>query len=91
MCVVNPNTSSADAKNPSNVENNLAHSIQAVSLENHVFQLNLNEVKQILEHENIKDRYVVSVSIAGPFRMGKSFLLNFFLKYLYAQVRNNLI
>lgn len=62
------------------------HAYNLISLENHIFQLHLGEFKRILENENIKDRYVVVVSIAGAFRKGKSFLMNFFLKYLYAQV-----
>lgn len=62
------------------------HAVNLVSLENHVFELHLEEFKHILENESIKDRYVVIVSIAGAFRKGKSFLMNFFLKYLYAQV-----
>lgn len=60
--------------------------IQIVVPVNHAFQLQTNELKPILENENIKDRQVVVVSIAGALRQGKSFLLNFFLKYLYAQV-----
>lgn len=62
--------------------------IQIVTPVNNTFQLELNELKHILEADEIKDRHVVVVSIAGAFRKGKSFLLNFFLKYLYAQVRS---
>lgn len=61
--------------------------IQIVTPINNTFLLELNELKHILEANHIKDRHVVVVSIAGAFRKGKSFLLNFFLKYLYAQVR----
>lgn len=60
--------------------------IQIVVPVNHVFQLQTEQMKPILENENIKNRKVVVVSIAGAFRQGKSFLLNFFLKYLHAQV-----
>lgn len=60
--------------------------IQIVIPVNHAFQLQSDELKTILENENIKDRNVVVVSITGAFRQGKSFLLNFFLKFLYAQV-----
>lgn len=63
-----------------------ARAIQIVAPVNHSFNLELNELKQILEVDNIKNRHVVVVSVAGAFRKGKSFLLNFFLKYLYAQV-----
>lgn len=50
------------------------------------FKLKFEELRPILEDETIKDRHVVVVSIAGAFRQGKSFLSNFFLKYLRAQV-----
>lgn len=63
--------------------------IQIIVPKSHVLELRLEEFRDILESENIKDRYAVIVSIAGAFRKGKSFLLNFFLKYLYAQVNSN--
>lgn len=61
--------------------------IQIVLPVNQSFQLELNELNHILNADEIKDQNVVVVSIAGAFRSGKSFLLNFFLKYLYAKVR----
>ena len=60
--------------------------IQIVTPVKHSFELELDELKYILEADDIKDRDVVVVSIAGAYRKGKSFMLNFFLKYLYAQV-----
>lgn len=66
------------------LESNCA--IQIVNPSNHLFQLQIDELKPILENENIKYRNVVVVSIAGAYRQGKSFLMNFFLRYLYAQV-----
>lgn len=65
---------------------NSARAIQIVAPVNHTFQLKSDELKSIFEQDDIKDRHVVVVSIAGKLRQGKSFLLNFFLKYLYAQV-----
>lgn len=64
-----------------------AHAVQIISpTNNHSFELKLNDLNQILLSDDIKHRNVVVVSIAGAFRQGKSFLLNFFVKYLQAQV-----
>lgn len=60
--------------------------VRIVSPKDHVFNLELDGIKNILENDSIKNRNVVVVSIAGAFRQGKSFLLNFFIKYLFAQV-----
>lgn len=60
--------------------------IRIISTENHRFDLEADALHQILATDALKDRNVVVVSIAGSLRNGKSFLLNFFLKYLYAQV-----
>lgn len=72
-------------------ESNSPRAVQIVIPINHTFQLELNELKNILENDNIKDRNIVVVSIAGALRQGKSFLLNFFIKYLDAQVITYLI
>lgn len=66
---------------------NSAGPVQIVVPVNHSFELEIDELKHILDADEIKDRHVVVVSIAGALRQGKSFLLNFFLKYLYAEVR----
>lgn len=62
------------------------HAIQIMAPVNHSMQLRLDEFKQILEADDIKDRHIVVVSIAGAFRQGKSFLMNIFIKYLNAKV-----
>lgn len=48
------------------------------------FELNEEGLSSILNHEKAKDKPVVVISIAGDFRKGKSFMLNFFLRYLKA-------
>lgn len=70
----------------------MSHSkaIQVIVPENHSFKLQLEELKLILEADGIKDRHLVVVSIAGTFRQDKSFLLNFFLKYLYCAVMSQI-
>lgn len=56
---------------------------------NHTLQWQMDDFKSVLLNDEIKDRAMVIISIAGAFRQGKSFLLNFFLKYLYAQYKNH--
>lgn len=60
--------------------------IQIIEPNDHRIQLRTEQFASIFEADNIKDRNVAIISIAGAFRKGKSFLLNYFLRYLYAQV-----
>jgi atlastin len=46
-------------------------------------------MNKIFLHEDVKDRSIVILSVIGAFRKGKSFLLNYCLKFLYANVRFN--
>uniref|UniRef100_A0A7E4W6Q6 GB1/RHD3-type G domain-containing protein n=1 Tax=Panagrellus redivivus TaxID=6233 RepID=A0A7E4W6Q6_PANRE len=48
------------------------------------FRLNENALNAVLGHREIANKKIVIISVAGAFRKGKSFLLNFFLEYLYA-------
>jgi hypothetical protein len=47
-------------------------------------------VIDLLNHEMVRDRKIVAVSIVGVFRKGKSFLLDYCLRYLYGNVSENL-
>lgn len=60
--------------------------IVKINQETRQFILLLEELKDRLLQEDVKDREVVVISIAGAFRKGKSFLLNFFLRYLNEHV-----
>lgn len=52
----------------------------------HTFELDEDALTEILLQDDIKDRSVVVVSVAGAFRKGKSFLLDFFLRYMNSKV-----
>ncbi|XP_069091196.1 atlastin-2 isoform X2 [Pleurodeles waltl] len=51
--------------------------------DDHDFELDERALEQILLQEHIRDLNVVVVSVAGAFRKGKSFLLDFMLRYMY--------
>ena len=55
--------------------------------EEHKFELNTEALEEVLLSEDVRDKPVVVVSVAGAFRKGKSFLLDFLLRYLQNQVR----
>ena len=57
-----------------------------VATDGHSFDLDEEALTEILLDERVRDKNVVVVSVAGAFRKGKSFLLDFFLRYLNAQV-----
>ena len=50
--------------------------------EDHKFKLNVEALEDILCDDDVRDKPVVVLSVAGAFRKGKSFLLDFFLRYL---------
>lgn len=52
----------------------------------HTFELDDSALTDILLKNDVKDRSIVVISVAGAFRKGKSFILDFFLRYLYAKV-----
>ncbi|XP_077191538.1 atlastin-2 isoform X1 [Paroedura picta] len=53
--------------------------------DDHNFELDASALERVLLQEHIKDLNIVVVSVAGAFRKGKSFLLDFMLRYMYNQ------
>ncbi|KAM3606536.1 uncharacterized protein V6R79_018188 [Siganus canaliculatus] len=51
----------------------------------HSFELDAAALEKVLLQDHIKDLNVVVVSVAGAFRKGKSFLLDFMLRYMHGQ------
>ena len=54
--------------------------------DDHSFELDEAALSRILLSEEVRDREVVAISVAGAFRKGKSFLMDFMLRYMYSQV-----
>lgn len=59
------------------------------STDDHKFELNEEALEKVLLQNDIKELPVAVVSIAGAFRKGKSFMLDFFLRYLKAGVNQH--
>ncbi|KPJ20867.1 Atlastin, partial [Papilio machaon] len=49
----------------------------------HTFELDERSLAELLDSPDVRNRSVVLVAVAGAFRKGKSFLLDFFLRYLH--------
>jgi len=52
------------------------------TIDDHDFLLDEKNLSSILMKDSVRDKHVVVVSVAGAFRKGKSFLLDFYLRYL---------
>jgi hypothetical protein len=72
----------------------LGHAVSILSFSNEVdssekIVLFENALGNILLHAEVAQRIVVVVSILGALREGKSFLLGYILRYMYATVRKS--
>ncbi|GFN99090.1 Atlastin-3, partial [Plakobranchus ocellatus] len=56
-----------------------------LATDNHQFELDEDALSQILLRSDVRNKKVSLVSVAGSFRKGKSFLLDFFLRFLSAK------
>ncbi|XP_028815848.1 atlastin-3-like [Denticeps clupeoides] len=57
--------------------------IVTVNKADHSFSLDTEALGRILLAPEVRDKHVVVLSVAGAFRKGKSFLLDFMLRYMY--------
>jgi len=57
--------------------------------ENGKYKFDTHAFEEIIEKNQVEDLPVVVVSVAGAFRKGKSFLLNFIVRYLSSEDKNN--
>lgn len=57
-----------------------------VAQEDHEFILDENALAKVLLRPDVQDKKVVVISVTGAFRKGKSFLLDFFLRYQICKV-----
>ena len=48
--------------------------------------IEMNPLKKMLEHSKVRNRKIVAFSIIGAYRKGKSFFLDYCLRFLYANV-----
>lgn len=60
--------------------------IVTVCKEEHSFTLDQEALERILLAPEVRDKHVVVLSVAGAFRKGKSFILDFMLRYMYRKV-----
>lgn len=55
--------------------------------ESGIFELDEEALASILLAPGIEDKHVCALAVAGAFRKGKSFLLDFLLRYCHNKVR----
>lgn len=65
--------------------------IVTVCKEDHSFALDTEALAKVLLAPQVRDKNVVVLSVAGAFRKGKSFLLDFMLRYMYRKVTHKVI
>jgi len=51
-----------------------------------LFELDVKALQRVLLDPRVRDRHVAVLSIAGVQRLGKSFILNYLIRYLKSEV-----
>ena len=57
---------------------------------NKQFSTDTENIKKIFLHPEVRDRKIVVLSVIGAYRKGKSFFLDYCLRFLYAKVSTSL-
>jgi atlastin len=60
--------------------------LNIIKFANSTLEFNKPNLESLLLHSEVRDRKVVVLSIIGAFRKGKSFFLDYCLRFLYGNV-----
>lgn len=60
--------------------------VNIIKFINSSIEFDKSAFENLLLHPEVRDRKIVFLGIAGAFRKGKSFFLDYCLRYLYANV-----
>lgn len=60
--------------------------LSVIKLANSTLEFDKTKLESLLLHPEVKNRKVVILSIVGAFRKGKSFFLDYCLRFLYGNV-----
>lgn len=63
--------------------------LNVIKFTNSMIDFDKAKLESLLLHQEVKDRKVVVLSIVGAFRKGKSFFLDYCLRFLYGNVSNS--
>ncbi|KAJ4918658.1 hypothetical protein JOQ06_010005 [Pogonophryne albipinna] len=85
--LISPSPDEETQEEEAAMEEQKARPIQIVvtNEDEHSFELDAPALERILLQDHVKDLNVVVVSVAGAFRKGKSFLLDFMLRFMHSQ------
>lgn len=74
------------------VKNSVQHGHPLILLQFNGSKINTDfeAVNDLFMHQEVRDRKIVVVSIIGGFREGKSFFMNYCLRFMYANVSRNI-
>lgn len=67
---------------------NYGQPFSLLNFENNTFTVENENIDNIFLHPEVANRKIVVVSIIGAFRKGKSFLMDYCLRFMYANVND---